>query len=229
MGYFLASSLENAWPANSVVSLKTHTPFSRVQERGLRYYSPGLGRWVNRDPIAEAGGVNLHAMVRNRPVDQSDPFGLTNDPGDWGWPSVPAVPGIKGAYGIEYPIPDWFNNPPDEGKPCCCSPPAELTDFGRSDSPGFFFITMNAHFKISGCYKDVALLWWTCWRPNGTAGVIPDCVNSLSCTFFAGTSGLMGPYITFAKLRYLSCENSKWVKHQANDGHTYFWGWGGWY
>ncbi len=33
---------------------------------GYRYYSPGLGRWVNRDPIEEAGGANLFGFVANR-------------------------------------------------------------------------------------------------------------------------------------------------------------------
>ncbi len=42
---------------------------------GLRYYSPGLGRWVNRDPIEEEGGVNLLAMTRNAPVGSVDPDG----------------------------------------------------------------------------------------------------------------------------------------------------------
>ncbi len=30
-----------------------------------RYYSPGLGRWISRDPIEEKGGVNLYVFVRN--------------------------------------------------------------------------------------------------------------------------------------------------------------------
>ncbi len=35
---------------------------------GLRYYSPELGRWINRDPIGEWGGGNLHGFLGNRPV-----------------------------------------------------------------------------------------------------------------------------------------------------------------
>src|SRR5262252_10346870 len=30
---------------------------------GGRFYDPGLQRWVNRDPIAEAGGLNLYRFV----------------------------------------------------------------------------------------------------------------------------------------------------------------------
>jgi len=43
---------------------------------GLRYYSPGLGRFVNRDPIEEQGGVNLYAFVRNNVVNGIDRLGM---------------------------------------------------------------------------------------------------------------------------------------------------------
>jgi RHS repeat-associated protein len=42
---------------------------------GGRYYNPALGRWLNRDPIDELGGVNLYAYVGNDPVDRFDPLG----------------------------------------------------------------------------------------------------------------------------------------------------------
>ncbi|MFN8660049.1 MAG: RHS repeat-associated core domain-containing protein [Candidatus Obscuribacterales bacterium] len=41
-----------------------------------RAYSPTLGRWLNRDPIGEAGGVNLFAYVGNEPLSAVDPLGL---------------------------------------------------------------------------------------------------------------------------------------------------------
>ena len=40
-----------------------------------RYYSPELGRWINRDPIAEAGGVNLYNMAYNRLMNCYDLLG----------------------------------------------------------------------------------------------------------------------------------------------------------
>ena len=55
---------------------KTHTPFSRVKERGLRFYSPELGRWLNRDPIEEKGGIALYLFVENSPVVGCDAVGL---------------------------------------------------------------------------------------------------------------------------------------------------------
>ncbi len=45
---------------------------------GLRFYSPGLGRWLNRDPIAEPGGLNLYGFVDNDPIGNVDLFGLFN-------------------------------------------------------------------------------------------------------------------------------------------------------
>jgi RHS repeat-associated protein len=43
---------------------------------GYRHYSPELGRWLSRDPIAENGGVNLYAMVGNDAVTHWDHLGL---------------------------------------------------------------------------------------------------------------------------------------------------------
>ena len=47
---------------------------------GLRYYSPILGRFINRDPIQEQGGVNLYGFVFNNPVSSLDVLGLSCDP-----------------------------------------------------------------------------------------------------------------------------------------------------
>jgi RHS repeat-associated protein len=42
---------------------------------GYRFYSPGLGRWINRDPIEEDGGLNLYAAFANDPVNKWDEYG----------------------------------------------------------------------------------------------------------------------------------------------------------
>lgn len=44
-----------------------------------RAYDPVTARWLNRDPIGEAGGVNLYAYVGNNPVSHTDPLGLMFD------------------------------------------------------------------------------------------------------------------------------------------------------
>ena len=45
---------------------------------GHRYYnySPSMGRFINRDPIAEQGGVNLYAFVSNDGVNHWDYLGM---------------------------------------------------------------------------------------------------------------------------------------------------------
>ena len=59
-------------------STKELHSFSGLYDYGFRFYSPGLGRWINRDPIGESGGLNLYAFGPNSPVNGFDPYGM-----DW--------------------------------------------------------------------------------------------------------------------------------------------------
>jgi RHS repeat-associated protein len=43
---------------------------------GYRFYSASVGRWPNRDPIEEWGGVNLYACVINNPISYVDTDGM---------------------------------------------------------------------------------------------------------------------------------------------------------
>jgi len=43
---------------------------------GFRYYDTVTGRWPNRDPIQEAGGVNIYAMVGNDSINSIDVLGF---------------------------------------------------------------------------------------------------------------------------------------------------------
>jgi RHS repeat-associated protein len=42
---------------------------------GYRYYHPQTGRWINRDPIEESGGLNLYGFVGNDGVNRWDYLG----------------------------------------------------------------------------------------------------------------------------------------------------------
>jgi RHS repeat-associated protein len=42
---------------------------------GFRYFAPGLGRWVSRDPIEEDGGVSALMFCGNNGINEFDPFG----------------------------------------------------------------------------------------------------------------------------------------------------------
>ena len=53
----------------------------RDRETGLvayqrRFYSPGLGRWLTRDPIGEDGGENLYAFCGNNAIEAVDYAGF---------------------------------------------------------------------------------------------------------------------------------------------------------
>jgi RHS repeat-associated protein len=47
---------------------------------GLRYYNPTQGRFINRDPIEEQGGMNIYAAFRNDPASSIDLLGLIDCP-----------------------------------------------------------------------------------------------------------------------------------------------------
>jgi len=54
-------------------------PASGLEFTLYRAYDPTHARWLNRDPIAEAGGINLYAYVSGNPLSRIDPFGLCDD------------------------------------------------------------------------------------------------------------------------------------------------------
>ena len=49
---------------------------SGLYDFGFRFYSATMGRWINRDPIRESGGLNLYEAVGNSPINETDEFGL---------------------------------------------------------------------------------------------------------------------------------------------------------
>ena len=65
------------------------------------FYDPNIGRWVNRDPIGERGGIDLYRFVGNDPTDYVDEFGLR-----YGNPVPPCAP-----------YPDCINRPPPPSGP----------------------------------------------------------------------------------------------------------------
>ncbi|MEI6150066.1 MAG: RHS repeat-associated core domain-containing protein [bacterium] len=105
MGYHLTTSLARP-SARSPASPKTHVPGSRLQERGLRFYSTELSRWVSRDPIGERGGRNLYAFVAADPVMHVDTTGMyiwpVNPEGTF-WPWFPWEPHMPGSGVPEAP------------------------------------------------------------------------------------------------------------------------------
>lgn len=65
-----------------------HHPPTGLELAVYRAYDPALGRWINEDPIAEDGGLNLYAFVRNVPIEVIDLLGLVPSSGGF-WPNYP--------------------------------------------------------------------------------------------------------------------------------------------
>src|SRR5205814_2855788 len=71
---------------------------------GYRFYDPNLQRWINRDPMHEAGGFNLYRTVDNCPIGKFDPDGRDVRKGiDALWDYPPPPPPRPSPY---YPRPD---------------------------------------------------------------------------------------------------------------------------
>lgn len=86
-------------------SSKEHLDHSGLYVYRYRFYYPNLLRWLNRDPFAENGGINLYGYVGNRSPNAIDP---------WGWSDENAPPGS-----VTRPNPGFPNpNPilPGEGQ-----------------------------------------------------------------------------------------------------------------
>ena len=54
---------------------KRYDTAAGLYDFGARWYSPALHRWLNRDPIAERGGLNIYAFCCNDPINKYDPNG----------------------------------------------------------------------------------------------------------------------------------------------------------
>lgn len=105
-----------------------------------RYYDPAAGRFLTRDPIGYAGGINLYAYTGNDPVNRADPSGLAQFnvvPGPWS-PAAPDhmfitvnCPGAKGPNFGFYP-----NGPDGAFNPLPSQPPGIIHMGDDPDGPG---------------------------------------------------------------------------------------------
>ena len=53
-----------------------YDPETGLVHFGARWYDPATGRWLSKDPILLAGGLNLYIFCGNDPVNFADPQGL---------------------------------------------------------------------------------------------------------------------------------------------------------
>jgi RHS repeat-associated protein len=64
----------NTLPDFNFTGLYRHAA-SNLDFAVFRAYDPDLGRWLNRDPIAELGGINMYSYVANDALNLRDPVG----------------------------------------------------------------------------------------------------------------------------------------------------------
>ena len=72
------STPKNAYPRfhDAILSTKYFDDETELAYYGYRYYSPEMGRFINRDPIGEKGGYDLYSFVANKPVRYYDYLGM---------------------------------------------------------------------------------------------------------------------------------------------------------
>ena len=58
-------------------STKYYDSQTDLVDFGRRFYVPVCGRWINRDPIEEAGGIVIYSYVNNSPLYEIDSLGLS--------------------------------------------------------------------------------------------------------------------------------------------------------
>ena len=117
-------------------STKYHDPETGLCYYGGRFYSPELGRWLNRDPVGERGGLNLYGFVGNDPANYVDVAGRYR----WSpWPGMgPYLDTEQGTYpqtpaGWGTVLGNWFFEL--EGTPSVYGPDSTATQSLR-DMPG---------------------------------------------------------------------------------------------
>jgi RHS repeat-associated protein len=75
------AGLEGSFPFR--FSSKFSDDESGLTYYGVRYYNPETGRWLNRDPLEEMGGMNLSVLLRNNPTCFIDVLGMYEWGGWW--------------------------------------------------------------------------------------------------------------------------------------------------
>ena len=130
----------------------------------FRAYNAGAGRWLNRDPIEEEGGLNLYAYVGNNSINRVDPFGLLD------------VNTVMGAYyGLAY------------GQPTTASYLLQLSGAGEAMQPGPFGVGITGNAYLEGGY-----FWGGGANVNGGVGLFYNPRDGFSIGSFLSSGAFFG-------------------------------------
>lgn len=106
-----------------------------------RYYDPGTGRFLNRDPLNYNGGMNLYAYTDNNTVNEADPTGLRSSvrdpapaPRSFGCPIAVVVPILIGV-GIIGTVEVILHRPQPEPSPQPQLPPSAAQNCPNGSDP----------------------------------------------------------------------------------------------
>jgi RHS repeat-associated protein len=175
---------------------------------GYRWYSPGMGRWVSRDPIGERGGINVLTAMNNNPACGSDYLGLVKVawpppgwepiPPDWMPPVIIVLP----------PLPPPSKSAPE---PCTielwCWPAFGVWGFGK----------LHCEYKLSDASGDS--------RCRGEAGECENNIMKKCCPWGCATATThpkkgMGKGAYVAETRYLSGSACKCLRNNCDNYPT---------
>ena len=161
---------------------------------GYRFYVPLLGRWINRDPIGEDGGVNLNAYGGNDPLGSVDYFGLVTT-------CTSSANSYKSALGWAEHDRKFHTSPPSTGGGVAIT---EIDVTWRADidlvcvcvCTGFFGGTSTTRKSTSGVreFKDRVSGSWLGIDPSKSTGTaMPNMPNmgklvKIPMKFLAGKS-----------------------------------------
>lgn len=165
-----------------------------LSQYGYRFYSPGLGRWINRDPIRESGGLNLYGFVGNDSVNNSDAYGLYIGEGAvdkgrrWFWTGDPCASDEVYNAAVNGAGDWWYNDSPGRGWYAEWTPPqTDKWKYKPKFSVGWTVddgwgasVTGNYSRTNSEGWKGGASLGWGMnkelggGKPQGSVSLTPD-------------------------------------------------------
>ena len=183
------SATQSAYGANDLVFCGyRYDPETQLYYVRNRTYSPTLGRWIQRDPIGVAGGINLYEYVNGRAVVALDPTG-TSACLNAGPPGACCQPPRRGCAN-EY-----------------CGAFAGLTFTPALANPG----AITTGFSLVSWVQAIDFI-----DKINNVTPIPgmDKQTQNQVDNFIRSQMFTNGYSVWIKVEFLSCDDGKWGKHQ---------------